>query len=130
MKKIFFIPLLIFCIVGCRTSSIVSHHDSSYKSSNQLQTTTRVDSITIDRWHTVQVCGDTVYRVDSIIKNKIQRITDTIKVADTIKTTQCDTVYKTIEKSVERKAVAWQIAGFWILLAGVIAAVILRIKRG
>ena len=88
------------------------------------------DSTYVDRWHTVETKGDTVYVTEQQIVSKWRTITDT--------------AYKYIEKPVTveveqikevAKPLTWwqqtQIRGFWVLLvllAVAAAALVIRMK--
>jgi hypothetical protein len=115
---VFFIVLLASALCcSCRTVRVIEQvpvevHDTTYVAK------TTHDSTYIDRWHTVEVKGDTVYVTEQQIVSKWRTITDT--------------VYKYIEKPVtveveQIKEVAkplswWQKTLMW---SGVAALVVL-----
>lgn len=118
MTRVFFIVLLASALCcSCRTVRVVEQvpvevHDTTYVAK------TIHDSTYIDRWHTVEVKGDTVFATDIRVESKY--------------ITRYDTVYKNVEKPVtitttETVEVAkplswWQKALMW---SGVAALVVL-----
>ena len=118
MTRVFFIVLLASALCcSCRTVRVVEQvpvevHDTMYR--NVIQH----DSTYVDRWHTVEMKGDTVFVCDSHMSVTYRTITDT--------------AYKYVEKPVtvtveQIKEVAkplrwWQKALMW---SGVAAVVVL-----
>lgn len=88
----------------------------------------RYDSIYIDRWHTLILRGDTVFRTDSIYVEKLRDI----ELHDTITVTQHDSIPYPVEVPIE---VAKPIPrfyrtctlGFFLILLCIILYVLLRI---
>lgn len=115
MKRVFFILFACALLTGCsclrRTVEVpVYIHDTTYTAKEVH------DSTYVDRWHTIEVKGDTVYVRDSHMSVTYRTITDT--------------AYKYIEKPVTvtveqikevAKPLSWwertQRGGFWVLLA-------------
>lgn len=116
MTRVFFIVLLASALCcSCRTVRVIEQvpvevHDTTYVAK------TTHDSTYVDRWHTVEVKGDTVFATDIRVESKY--------------VTRYDTVYKSVEKPVtltETVEVAkplswWQKALMW---SGVAALVVL-----
>ena len=116
MTRVFFIVLLASALCcSCRTVRVIEQvpvevHDTTYVAK------TTHDSTYIDRWHTVEVKGDTLFATDIRVESKY--------------VTRYDTVYKSVEKPVtltETVEVAkplswWQKALMWL---GVAALVVL-----
>lgn len=116
MTRVFFIVLLASALCcSCRTVRVIEQvpvevHDTTYVAK------TTHDSTYIDRWHTVEVKGDTVFATDIRVESKY--------------VTRYDTVYKSVEKPVtltETVEVAkplswWQKALMW---SGVAVLVVL-----
>lgn len=116
MTRVFFIVLLASALCcSCRTVRVIEQvpvevHDTTYVAK------TTHDSTYVDRWHTVEVKGDTVFATDIRVESKY--------------VTRYDTVYKSVEKPVtltETVGVAkplswWQKALMW---SGVAALVVL-----
>lgn len=116
MTRVFFIVLLASALCcSCRTVRVIEQvpvevHDTTYVAK------TTHDSTYIDRWHTVEVKGDTVFATDIRVESKY--------------VTRYDTVYKSVEKPVtltETVEVAkplswWQKTLMW---SGVAALVVL-----
>ena len=86
------------------------------------------DSTYIDRWHTVETRGDTVF--NTLVETVIRTVAKT------------DTAYRIVEKpvtvsktktvEVEKPLTSWQkfkMHGFWILSAGLINYVLWRTRR-
>ena len=115
MRKIIAICAAVLLLAGCKSVQQtvevpVYIHDTAYTVKVQH------DSTYIDRWHTIEVKGDTVYVRDSHMSVTYRTITDT--------------AYKYIEKPVTvtveqikevAKPLSWwertQRGGFWVLLA-------------
>ena len=83
MRRLVFVCALLLC--SCRTVRVIEQvpvevHDTTYVAK------TTHDSTYIDRWHTVEVKGDTVFATDIRVESKY--------------VTRYDTVYKSVEKPV------------------------------
>lgn len=126
MHRLFYISLLALILAGCRTSKVVTHHDSTYSNTDRVEVRTKSDSVYVDRWHMVRVNGDTVRITDSVVTARTLRLTDTLKLTDTLIVTQSDTVRIATERTTVSKAARWQIAGFWVLLVLVVAGIAWR----
>ena len=129
MKAIRFTLMLslVACLAGCRTVRVIEQvpvevHDTMY------QKVVQRDSIYTDRWHTVELKGDTVFLTNNQITVKYRTVTDT--------------AYKYIEKPVtvtveqikEVKAPLpwWQKGLMWSGVIGILtalAAVAVLIRR-
>lgn len=119
--------LLLLALAGCRTVRVVEQvpvhiHDTL------SQKVFLHDSIYIDRWHTVEMKGDTIYVTDQVTKTKI--------------VTKTDTAYRYIERPVTvtrteqvevKKPLAWWQKGLmWAGALGILtalAAVAVRLHR-
>ena len=118
MTRVFFIVLLASALCcSCRTVRVIEQvpvevHDTTYVAK------TTHDSTYIDRWHTVEVKGDTIFVTNEVTKTKF--------------VTKTDTAYRYIERPVTisktetvevKKPLAWwQKALMW---SGVAALVVL-----
>jgi hypothetical protein len=128
MRRLAAIVLLASAICSsCRTIRVIEQvpvkvHDTAYVSKVMH------DSTYIDRWHTVEVDGDTVYVTEQQIVSKWRTITDT--------------AYKYIEKpvtvtveqikEVERELTKWQkfrLSAFWWLSAGLIGFILWKSRH-
>lgn len=118
---------LLLALTGCRslTRTIevpVYVHDTAYTVKEVR------DSTYIDRWHTIEVKGDTVRLHDSVVVVRYKVVTDTahkyVEVPVVVRETE------TIE--VARPLTWWQQTkqkGFWCLLAAVLVYVMWRTRR-
>ena len=115
------------CFTSCRTVRVVEQvpievHDTAYV------TKVMHDSTYIDRWHTVEMKGDTVFVTDQQITVKWR--------------THTDTAYKYVEKpvkvtveqikEVERPLTKWQkfrLSAFWWLSAGIIGFILWKSRH-
>lgn len=108
-KHIVFILLAL--LVSCRTiQPVVGTHNEQ---SDSLRTEYRIDSVYVDRYHTIWKQGDTVYIHDSIDRWRTRH--DSIYAYKYINTT--DTIVQTVE--IEKQGAAfWRGSGiaFWVLL--------------
>ena len=128
MRRLAAIVLLASAICSsCRTIRVIEQvpvkvHDTAYVSKVMH------DSTYIDRWHTVEVDGDTVYVTEQQIVSKWRTITDT--------------AYKYIEKpvtvtveqikEVDRELTKWQkfrLSAFWWLSAGLIGFILWKSRH-
>lgn len=135
MRRFFHVILfIILCITpACRTiypTAGGTHERDS--TSGHIET--RHDSIYIDRWHVINISGDTVYRYDSIYVDRYH----TIYEKDSIEVLLRDTIYQEpeiIEKPISRgnrflinSGIAlWILVGILIIVVGVV--IILKIKK-
>ena len=108
--KLIVLCALLCALSSCKQTEYIPIHDTTY-------TVREVhDSSYVDRWHTIEVKGDTVFATDIRVESKY--------------VTRYDTVYKSVEKPVtliETVEVAkplswWQKALMW---SGVAALVVL-----
>ena len=118
MTRVFFIVLLasVLCC-SCRTVRVIEQvpvevHDTTYVAK------TTHDSTYIDRWHTVEVKGDTIFVTNEVTKTKFVTKTDTAY--RYIEKPVVTTVTKTVE--VAKPLSWWQKALMW---SGVAALVVL-----
>lgn len=84
---VFFAAILICCVLfcnGCKHTEYIEKTDTLYVSKVDIQYVERVDSVWRDRWHTIEVKGDTIYQYDSIYYGGWHYIYDTIILTDTI----------------------------------------------
>lgn len=80
MKKIVFFSLVILLLVGCRQTKPLVVHDTAYVNKTEYVTVATVDSVYIDKWHTITEEG----RVDSIFIYRYRSYVDTVKMTDTV----------------------------------------------
>ena len=91
------------------------------------------DSIYIDRWHTIQATGDTIYRTDSVCKIITKLVHDTVRTehSDTVR----EPVLVEVEKLVQVEKPLTKIqqsaikSGYilWLLVAVVVGAKLIKI---
>ena len=118
MKRLLIIVSAILC-VSCNTSkNVIVVHDTVERSVIYNKYKTLHDSIYIDRWHSTENIGDTIYRTDSIVVYSWRYSSDTIR----------DTVTKTIKEKVpvEIKESKYNIAG--ILILGILFSVLILLS--
>lgn len=118
MKKLFyiFIPLL---FISCSISKPLNKpitDTSTVKVVYQTVYQDRVDSVYIDKYHYIELKGDTVFKTDSVIQYKFKYLNNT----DTLIKTDTITLTKEVEKPVIIKQKDFTPA--WIFI-GVILAV-------
>ena len=127
--EIVLLLILTLLLSSCRTQYVVmpsSHtRDSLHVSSDH-----RYDSIYIDRWHTLILRGDTVFRTDSIYVEKLRDI----ELHDTITVIQHDSIPYPVEVAIEvEKPVPrfYRIStiAFWLLTAGILLLLLWRIAK-
>ena len=120
-----------FSLSGCKATQPVQF--SHNRDSARIEKIYVLDSIYIDRWHTILQKGDIIYKHDSIVQNlwHVKEVHDTLTVvsADTV------TIREEIEKPLSggSKFLLWSGAALWILvgaliIAGVVA-IVLHIRR-
>lgn len=114
-----FIALCLLC--SCKATRHTATHDTVYVDKVRTEYRTKIDSVFNDRWHTEYVRGDTVFRVDSLVLYRYVFRGDTLTVRDSIYISKADTVTIEVKKPLTG-FVKGQIAGFWILLSGLLAA--------
>ena len=113
-----FLLLMLFAAVGCKTKplpSIAHNHNE-----DSIRTEYRIDSIYVDRYHTIWKQGDTIYIHDSIDRWRTRH--DSIYAYKYINTT--DTIYQKVE--VEKDGAAfWKGSGiaFWILIGIIVLGI-------
>lgn len=84
------------------------------------------DSTYIDRWHTVEVMGDTVRWTDSVTVVRYVIVHDTIIKYEEVPVKMVET------EEVERELTTWQrfkMRGFWWLSVGMVGYVLWRTRR-
>lgn len=129
MKAIRFTLMLslVACLAGCRTMRVIEQvpvevHDTMY------QKVVQRDSIYTDRWHTVEVKGDTVFVTDSHISVTYRTVTDTAyKYVEKPVTVTVEQI-----KEVEKPLRWWQKGLMWagvLALATALAALAVHIRR-
>lgn len=112
-------------MVGCKTPcpcAALPSGGTHDHTGDSVRTEYVHDSITIDRWHTRYVKGDTVYVRDSIFRERWRNKHDSIYINNT------DTIRDTVTVEVEKKGSAFlrnSGIALWVLIAlFVIAAII------
>ena len=114
-------------LTSCRTQYVVMPA-SHYRDSLHVSSDYRYDSIYIDRWHTLVLRGDTVFRTDSIYVEKLRDI----ELHDTITVTQHDSIPYPVEVPIEVEKPIPRFyknctLGFFLLLIALIAFIALRL---
>ena len=89
--------LILFLCSSCHTTRYIPMPSSHTRDSTHLTTDHRYDSIYIDRWHTLILRGDTVFKTDSIYVEKLRDI----ELHDTIRITRHDSIPYPVEVPVE-----------------------------
>ncbi len=112
---------------GCKATRVIEHvpvevHDTVYQKMVQR------DSVFVDRWHSVEVKGDTVFVTNEVTKTKVVTKTDTAYryVERPITVTRTETV------EVEKRLHWWQKGLMWMGVIGLVCLVIwvgIRIYR-
>ena len=125
--------VVIFLVLacGCGSSRHTATHDTVYVDRVRVEKQRVLDSVYVDRWHNVWVSGDTVYRVDSVVKNRLLAVHDTLRLRDSVYVSRCDTVTVEVKKPLSGFEKV-QVEGFWILLlcaAGAVAWKVLKFFR-
>ena len=132
MKAIRFTLMLslVACLAGCRTVRVIEQvpvevHDTMY------QKVVQRDSIYTDRWHTVEVKGDTVFLTNNQITVKYRTVTDTaykyIEKPVTVTVEQIKEVEK--EQKWWQKMLMWFGAGFILVVVGSFVFMWLSLKN-
>ena len=123
--------LLITTLLGCKTSAGVVAPVVHYRDSIQVQTEYIHDSIYHDRWHTIYIKGDTVYKTDSVVLFKWK----SIEVHDTLRISTTDTVPVVVEKELTgnqrfliRSGISLWVILVLLFLAGIVIAAI-KLRR-
>lgn len=107
MNRLVYIVMLCLALCSCR---VVREGQSSHHSDSETNTETAVkieriiDSVYIDKWHTIYQKGDTVFKIDSILVDRWKSYTlhDTLMVADTVRIENVDTLFRVEEVVPER----------------------------
>lgn len=86
-RRFLLVALFAVTFVGCRSVRNVTVEKPVYLHDTITAVKVQHDSTYVDRWHTVEVKGDTVYVTERQITSKLVTATDTI--------------YKVVEKPVE-----------------------------
>lgn len=84
------------------------------------------DSVSVDKWHTVYINGDTVRVTDSVMLERWHTTNDTVKEVREVPVE----VVRTVE--VERSLTWWQRTkqrGFWVLLVLIVGFLALKNRR-
>ena len=112
----------VLLLAACKSTRHTATHDTIYVNSERVEYQWRHDSIYLDRWHDRWVMGDTVYMRDSVVHYRWHTKTDTVALHDSIYVSKSDTTTVEVKKPLSG-FVKGQIAGFWVLLVGVLLAV-------
>lgn len=118
--------LIAFLFCSCKTTRHTATHDTIYVNTERVEYQWRHDSIYLDRWHDRWVMGDTVYLRDSVVHYRWHTKTDTVALHDSIYVSKSDTTTVEVKKPLS-SFVKGQIAGFWVLLVGIILFIVGRI---
>ena len=117
---ILLVAALLLC--ACKSTRHTATHDTIYVNSERVEYQWRHDSIYLDRWHDRWVMGDTVYLRDSVVHYRWHTKTDTVALHDSVYISKSDTTKVEVKKPLSG-FVKGQIAGFWVLLMGVLLSV-------
>ena len=71
-------------LAGCKVSELTATHDTVFRDRVRTETLYSIDSVYVDRWHTVRTSGDTVYRIDSLVRTRVLTVKDTVRMTDTL----------------------------------------------
>ena len=120
--------LILFLCSSCHTTRYIPMPSSHTRDSTHLTTDHRYDSIYIDRWHTLILRGDTVFKTDSIYVEKLRDI----ELHDTIRITRHDSIPYPVEVPVEVPVPIPRLyrsctVGFFLILIARIAFIALRL---
>lgn len=118
LKSKHIVFILFALLVSCRTiQPLVGTHNEQ---SDSIRTEYRIDSVYVDRWHTIWKQGDTVYIHDSIDRWRTRH--DSIYAYKYINTT--DTITNTVYVEDEHGAF-WKGSGiaFWILIGIIVLGI-------
>lgn len=125
----YLLPLIIGCMialefVGCKTLQTPTPTNSHERTNDSIRTEYRIDTLIVDRWHTIVHKGDTVYIHDSIDRWRIKH--DSIYAYKYINTT--DTIINTVT-IVDKGSQFLRNSGIalWVLIALFVIAVIIGI---
>ena len=116
------LALVFFLLTSCRSTRHTATHDTVFVNTERVEYRWKHDSIYTDRWHDRWLQGDTVYMRDSLVCYRWHTLTDTLRLHDSVHVSKSDTTTVEVAKPLS-KFVKWQIAGFWLLLAGLLLAV-------
>ena len=122
MKRLLLIGLIglmgLMGLVGCKATRVIEQvpvevHDTVYQKMVQR------DSVFVDRWHSVEVKGDTVFVTNEVTKTKFVTKTDTAYryVERPITVTRTETV------EVEKRLHWWQKGLMWMGVIGLVCLV-------
>ena len=118
LKSKHIIFILLALLVSCRTipKPVNAHNEQS----DSIRTEYRIDSVYVDRYHTIWKQGDTVYIHDSIDRWRTRH--DSIYAYKYINTT--DTIYQKVEVEAQGAAF-WKGSGiaFWILIGIIVLGI-------
>lgn len=131
MKKSYLLSLILLLLLlsSCRVRYVtmpeVHQRDSLRVSSNH-----RLDSIRIGEWHFLFQRGDTVYKTDSIVKEKIVEV----EVHDTVTNHTRDSVPYPVEVPIEVPTPVPRFyrnctIGFWLIILGFVLYWAIRIAK-
>lgn len=112
----------VLLLAACKTTRHTATHDTIYVNTERVEYQWKHDSIYFDRWHDRWVMGDTVYLRDSVVHYRWHTKTDTVALHDSVYISKSDTTTVEVKKPLSA-FVKVQIAGFWVLLVGVLLAV-------
>ena len=114
--------IVAFLLCGCRTTRKVATHDTVFVNTERVEYRWKHDSIYTDPWHDRWLQGDTVYMRDSVVHYRWHTKIDTLALHDSVYISKSDTTTVEVAKPLS-KFVKGQIAGFWVLLVGLLLAV-------
>lgn len=112
----------VLLLAACKTTRHTATHDTIYVNTERVEYQWKHDSIYLDRWHDRWVMGDTVYMRDSVVHYRWHTKTDTVALHDSVYISKSDTTTVQVKKPLSA-FVKGQIAGFWVLLFGMLLAV-------
>lgn len=122
MRSKHIVFILLALLVSCKTiQPVVGTHNEQ---NDSIRTEYRIDTLIVDRWHTIVHKGDTVYVHDSIDRWRIKH--DSIYAYKYINTTDTIRIPVEIEKQGSQFLRNSGIA-LWVLLALMLLAVIVGI---
>ena len=119
-----FVIIVFVCLmgmVGCKCPCAAVPSGGSHNS-DSVRTEYIRDSITIDRWHKEYIKGDTVYKVDSVWRDRWRYKRDSIYINST------DTIYTTVTVT-EKGNMFLRNSGIalWVLIGLLVVAAIIGI---
>lgn len=112
----------VLLLSACKSTRHTATHDTIYVNTERVEYQWKHDSIYLDRWHDRWVMGDTVYLRDSVVHYRWHTKRDTVALHDSVYISKSDTTTVEVKKPLSA-FVKGQIAGFWVLLVGVLLAV-------